>query len=282
MLDENGEGSDSGVIAAIETAIALKNKYNIRVINLSLGRDVFESYTLDPLCQAAERAWNAGIVVVAAAGNEGRDSSLNNDGYGTITAPGNDPFVITVGAMNTRGSRDRSFAIPTSYTSRGPTAFDHVVKPDLVAPGNLIVSLYAGAFTLNRHSPSNQVTHSLYKRDGDENPSSTYFVLSGTSMAAPMVSASAALMLQQDPTLTPDQVKARLLSTAYRDLIPYSFTYDQATGQAFFLQSLTCSRLAPDSSISQPPWLPPDPRRACPVARFLRRSLSIARVTCSS
>ena len=105
VLDENGEGNDADVIAAIQKAIALKDKYNIRVINLSLGRGVFESYTLDPLCQAVEQAWKAGIAVVVAAGNEGRDNSVGNQGYGTITAPGNDPFVITVGAMNTRGSR---------------------------------------------------------------------------------------------------------------------------------------------------------------------------------
>jgi serine protease AprX len=96
-LDQNGQGAESQVIAAIQTAIQLK-KYNIRVINLSLGRPVYESYTLDPLCQAVEQAWKAGIVVVVAAGNEGRNNSANTNGYGSITAPGNDPYVITVGA----------------------------------------------------------------------------------------------------------------------------------------------------------------------------------------
>src|SRR5207237_9790933 len=106
ILDQNGSDTDSTVIAAIQQAIALKSQYNIRVINLSLGRGVFESYTLDPLCQAAEQAWNAGIVVVVAAGNYGRDNSNNNNGYGTITAPGNDPYVITVGSMKTMGTKD--------------------------------------------------------------------------------------------------------------------------------------------------------------------------------
>jgi serine protease AprX len=101
VLDANGQGSDSAVIAAIETAIALKSKYNVRVINLSLGRPVYESYKLDPLCQAVEAAWKAGIVVVVAAGNDGRDNSFGNDGYGTISSPANDPYVITVGAMKT-------------------------------------------------------------------------------------------------------------------------------------------------------------------------------------
>src|SRR5207237_4425236 len=100
VLDQNGVGYDSGIIAAINRAIQLKSVYNIRVLNLSLGRPVFESYTLDPLCQAVEQAWQAGIVVVTAAGNLGRDNSFGEHGYGTIQAPGNDPNVITVGAMN--------------------------------------------------------------------------------------------------------------------------------------------------------------------------------------
>jgi len=89
------------------------------VINLSLGRPVVESYTLDPLCQAVEAAWKAGIVVVAAAGNDGRDNTFNTNGYGTIGAPGNDPFVITVGAMKTMGTTVRGDAMIASYSSKG-------------------------------------------------------------------------------------------------------------------------------------------------------------------
>ena len=122
VLDANGNGSDSSVIAAIEQAIALKNKYNIRVINLSLGRPVFESYTQDPLCQAVEAAWKAGIVVVVAAGNDGRDNSFGNEGYGTIMAPGNDPYVITVGAMRSMGTPSRTDDLVASYSSKGPIA----------------------------------------------------------------------------------------------------------------------------------------------------------------
>ena len=100
-LDANGGGTDSTVIAAIQQAIALKNTYNIRVINLSLGRGIPVSYTHDPLCQAVEAAWSKGIVVVVAAGNYGRLSVNGSNGFGTVTAPGNDPFVITVGAPRT-------------------------------------------------------------------------------------------------------------------------------------------------------------------------------------
>ena len=92
---------DSAVIQAIDRAIELKPFYNIRVMNLSLGRSISESYTQDPLCQAVERAWKAGIVVVVAAGNNGRDNSMGTKGYATITSPANSPFVITVGAMRT-------------------------------------------------------------------------------------------------------------------------------------------------------------------------------------
>ncbi len=102
VLDKTGQGTDSAVIEAIEAAISLQKKYNIRVINLSLGRPIWESYQLDPLCQAAEAAWKAGIVVVVSTGNQGRNESLNAEGYGTIEAPGNDSYVITVGAINTK------------------------------------------------------------------------------------------------------------------------------------------------------------------------------------
>jgi hypothetical protein len=115
VLDQNGQGTDSAVISAINWTVTNKTKYNIRVIKLPLGRPVYESYTLDPLCQAVEQAWKAGIVVVVAAGNEGRNNSKNTSGYGTITAPGNDPYVITVGAMKTMGTPSRGDDNVASY-----------------------------------------------------------------------------------------------------------------------------------------------------------------------
>jgi hypothetical protein len=94
---------------------------------------VLSSQATDPLCQAVEQAWNAGIVVVVAAGNEGRNNSAGTNGYGTITSPGNDPLAITVGAMNTVGTPARSDDKIASYSSKGPSQIDHVIKPDLVA-----------------------------------------------------------------------------------------------------------------------------------------------------
>ncbi|HJT86462.1 MAG TPA: S8 family peptidase, partial [Bryobacteraceae bacterium] len=224
VLDNNGNGVDSNVIAAIQAAIQLKNTYNIRVINLSLGRPVYESYTQDPLCQAVEAAWKAGIVVVVAAGNDGRDNSAGTNGYGTITAPGNDPYVITVGAMKTMGTTSRGDDLIASYSSKGPTLLDHIVKPDLVAPGNRVIStLGKGGHTLSHNYPQNDVT-------------GTYFKLSGTSMASAVVSGAAALVVQQNPSLTPDQVKARLMKTSTKNFPATSVATDPTTGVSYVSQ----------------------------------------------
>ncbi len=222
VLDQNGAGTDSFVIAAIDLAIQLSStgKYNVRVINLSLGRPVFEPAAYDPLCQAVEQAWRAGIVVVVAAGNEGRDNSVGENGYGTINSPGNDPYVITVGAMKTEGTATRTDDLIASYSSKGPTLFDHYAKPDLVAPGNLIVSTLPPGLTLSNAYPKNTIT-------------GNYFMLSGTSMATPVVSAAAALLLQQNPRWNPDQVKARLMETASKNFPVSSIAVDATTGASY-------------------------------------------------
>lgn len=237
VLDAFGAGTDSQVIAAIQRAIQLKSTYNIRVINLSLGRPVFESYTLDPVCQAVEAAWQSGIVVVVAAGNSGRDDTYGTQGYATINAPGNDPNVITVGATKTNGTPSRADDTVASYSSKGPTLLDHVVKPDLVAPGNRIVSLA---------SPGSDLVSSLTSLDilptttcllgiCTTGQSGKYLRLSGTSMATPIVSGAAVLMAQKDPTLTPDTIKARMMKTAWKGYPVNSWGYD-VKGQGHFSQ----------------------------------------------
>ncbi|MGO9087705.1 MAG: S8 family peptidase [Candidatus Sulfotelmatobacter sp.] len=225
VLDASGAGSDSDVIAAIQTAISLKNTYNIKVINLSLGRGVFSSYAQDPLCQAVESAWQSGMVVVVAAGNFGRVSINGSDGYGTVAAPGNDPLVLTVGAMKAMGTYPRTDDQIASYSSKGPTTFDHVVKPDVVAPGNLVVALDDHGSTLESEYPQNEVAGNYTNHD--------YFILSGTSMATPAVTGAVALLLEQNPNLTPDQIKARLMKTAYKTFPTSSTATDPTTGQTY-------------------------------------------------
>jgi serine protease AprX len=232
VLDQNGQGTDSGVIAAIEQAIKLQSTYNIRVINLSLGRPVFESYTQDPLCQAAEAAWQAGIVVVVAAGDDGRDNSMGTNGYATITAPGNDPYVITVGAMKTEGTPTRTDDLIASYSSKGPTLLDHVVKPDIVAPSNQVVSLLNNTATLPTSYPTTLISKNYYTPNGTGN-SGDYYMLSGTSMATPVVSGAAADLLEAQPSLTPDQVKARLMKNAYKAFPASSTVTDPTTGNVY-------------------------------------------------
>src|SRR6266852_2930140 len=238
-LDSNGIGTDSAVISAIQQAITLKSTYNIRVINLSLARGVYESYTLDPLCQAVESAWRAGIVVVVAAGNMGEYNGAGTNGYATVGAPGNDPYVITVGATNTGGTGSQAAQTMTSYSSRGPTSFDHIVKPDLVAPGNQVVSRMAsqGNSLLNSY-PTLAVYPCNVSRNncGSNFGSPQYMRMSGTSMATPVVSGIAALLLQKTPSLTPDQVKARLMKTAWKGFSQYTTATDLSTGISYTIE----------------------------------------------
>ncbi len=152
VLKGDGSGDTSDVIAAIDWAVKNRFRYNLRVMNLSLGHPVFESYRDDPLCQAVERAVNAGMVVVAAAGNFGKTA----DGkavVGGIVSPGNSPSALTVGASNSRGTAQRSDDVMATYSSRGPTAYDGLLKPELVAPGNRIVAAAAPGAYLTQTYP---------------------------------------------------------------------------------------------------------------------------------
>ena len=204
VLGADGTGLTSDAIAGIEWAIANKSKYNIRVINISFGHPVMEPSATDPLCEAVADAVAKGIVVVASAGNSGKSA----DGHmvlGSITSPGNSPLAVTVGALNTFGTVKRSDDGVASYSSRGPTRFDLAVKPDVAAPGNKIVSLQANGSYLPTFYPTLHLAGS---------GTNGYMTLSGTSMAAPMVSGGVALLLQGTPGLSPSQVKLALQNGA--------------------------------------------------------------------
>lgn len=223
VLDDKGQGTVSQVISGIQWAIENKTRYNIRVMNLSLGHPVGEGYATDPLCQAVEAAWKAGIVVVCAAGNGGRlnetqDPSDTNEGwgtaYGTVQSPGNSPYVITVGSMKQTDGLRINDKIAT-YSGRGPSRLDYVMKPDIVAPGNKVVSTDADGSYLVTHFHNNRVSKSEYWYNiTRKDPSDKYFRLSGTSMATPVVAGAAALMIQNNSALTPDMIKARLMISA--------------------------------------------------------------------
>jgi serine protease AprX len=201
VLGPDGTGLTSDVIAGMEWTINNRARYNIRVINLSLGHPVTEPAATDPLCEEVAKATSLGIVVVASAGNAGKSADGQHIVLGGIASPGNSPFAITVGALNTWQTTSRSDDSVTTYSSRGPTKYDMAVKPDVVAPGNKIVSLEAyNSFISNNFSV-------LHVAGWGTN---AYMRLSGTSMAAPMVSGAVALMLQGNPYLNPYQIKLAL------------------------------------------------------------------------
>jgi serine protease AprX len=192
--DGNGGAPTSAIMNAILWAVINKNTYNIRVINLSLQASVQESYRTSPIDAAVEYAWLKGIVVVVAAGNSGPDSALY--------APANDPYVITVGATDDQGTVATTDDVLAGFSSYGVTQ-DGFTKPDFVAPGKRIITTLAPNSNFALTYPSFMV-------------GTQYIRLSGTSVAAPVVSGVAALYVESNPTLRPGQLKGVLLATANR------------------------------------------------------------------
>ena len=187
----NGNTDLATLIKGLQWAVDNENTYSIRVLNMSLGFKPFESTVLNPLDQAVEATWNSGIAVVVSAGNAGPAN-------GTILSPGDDPLVITVGALDDMASTSASGDEMNDFSSIGPTNPDGWVKPDLVTSGRSVVSLAAPGSTIYNQNPSALI--------GSGN-----FVGSGTSFSSAITAGAAALVLADNPNLTPDQLKAELL-----------------------------------------------------------------------
>jgi serine protease AprX len=191
VADEKGDATVLDAIYGLQFVVDYKSTYNIRVVNLSLESSDPQSYKTDPLDAAAEAAWFNGIVVVAAAGNRGTDADAVD------YAPGNDPYVISVGGVDDQGTKNTLDDSIASWSSRGTTQ-DGFAKPDVLAPGAHIVSDLAPNSAFTTLCPT-CIVGGQYIRAG------------GTSMAAPMVSGAVADMLQVRSNLTPDQVKAAIV-----------------------------------------------------------------------
>lgn len=193
VLDKFGEGSTSNIIKGIQWAIMNKHKYGIDVLSISLGRPIERTRFLDPMTIAVQVAYRAGLSVVVSAGNEGNNPE-------TISSPANAPNAITVGALDDAGTPETSDDWVAYFSSQGPTKFDHLDKPDVVAPGVDIISC---------------------SHEGDG-----YVKMSGTSMATPFTAGLAALMKQVDPKIKPKQIKKVLMETAN----PIEYCRQQAQG----------------------------------------------------
>jgi subtilisin family serine protease len=194
LADANGATDVAQVIAGIDWVVQNKdrNGLNIRVLNLSFGTDGVQDYRLDPLTYAAEAAWREGIVVVVSAGNEGYGSAqLNNPAY--------DPYVLAVGGADGNGTYSVDDDTIEDWSSHG----DGHRNPDLVAPGASILSLRDPGSAIDLQHPTARVAD-------------RFFTGTGTSQAAAVVSGAAALVIQQRPAITPDQVKRLLMTTAQR------------------------------------------------------------------
>src|SRR5439155_1255712 len=221
----------SNIIAALDWVLANHTKYNIRVVNMSVGSSIHESAWTDPLTLAAKKVADAAVVVVAAAGNFGRNAAGQTQ-YGGISAPGNAPWVLTVGGSSTQGTASRGDDVMGGFSSRGPSYIDWNAKPDVVAPGTGSVSLAAAGSHFYQTKASSLLAGTI------ATASLPYLSLTGTSMAAPVVAGTVALMLQANPSLTPNAVKSILQYTAE------DRSYNGLTQGAGFLNAVGAVRLA--------------------------------------
>ncbi|MGI5245715.1 S8 family serine peptidase [Dactylosporangium sp. CA-139066] len=207
----DGATDVSQVIAGIDWVVAHRNdaNLNIKVLNLSFGTDSTQDERLDPLSHAVESAWKKGITVVVSGGNDGTTRSA-------LSMPAANPYVIAVGAADSKGTDSRSDDVVADFSSRGNTTR----SVDLTSPGRSIVGLRDPGSYVDVNYPTGLVPGDTTGR---------YFRGSGSSQAAAITSGAVALLLQQRPTLTPDQVKKLLTSTA--DAMPNAVALGRGAGE---------------------------------------------------
>ncbi len=244
----NGATDLATVLAGIEWTIVHRTSLHIRVLNLSLGIQPINSTMLNPLDRAVEAAWASGIVVVVAGGNAGPFN-------GTILSPGDDPLVITAGALDDNGTITPSDDSMPTFSSVGPTNTDGWIKPDIIASGRSVISLRAPGSTIDTSYPSARI--------GSGN-----FVGSGTSFSSAITSGAAALLLEAHPDAQPDGVKARLIGTAQPGPVGNPFVDGHGS-----LDVLDATRSARATLTQYPhPWSPPDPGTTVSLQRSWRVS----------
>jgi serine protease AprX len=201
VLDDNGKGSTSDVLRALEFAVANKAALNLHIINLSLGHPIYELAATDPLVQGVENAVRHGLIVSVSAGNFGINKKTGEPGYAGIASPGNAPSAITSGSTNMFDTVSRVDDRVSAFSSRGPTWYDGFLKPDIVAPGENVLSVAAVGSRLRKMQELRGNTGE-YKRQ------------SGTSMAAAVTSGVIALTVDINPKLTANALTAVLQSSA--------------------------------------------------------------------
>jgi serine protease AprX len=237
VMDDQGMARTSDVIAAAQWILRNKQQYNIRVANFSLHSATPSSFRWDPLDKAIEKLWFGGVVVVTSSGNSAVDGASSR----VTSGPANDPFAITVGALDLHNSASPDRATVAPWSTWGYT-YDGFAKPEVTAPGRNLVGPIPAGSTLAKERPA-QV---------DRTSEGSYMVLSGTSLAAPIVSGIAADILMLHPNFTPDQVKGALMVAALP--IRHALTHSAGVGEVF----------APDASALS---APPNPNLA--LSRFL-------------
>ena len=216
--DFGGEVDVTQVIAAIDWVVEHRNDpgFNIRVINMAYANDSLQSHTADPIAHAVEAAWKAGIVVVVSGGNSGGFVIQPSDSKG-LMHPARDPFVIAVGASETHGTPTYSDDTVAGFSNLGDGQNNQKRNPDVVAPGRSVVSLRVpGGFVDDNYADTGAVDVRMFRG-------------SGSSQSSAVVAGAAALIVQQRPSATPDQVKRLLMSSATP--LPGQTLQQQGSGQ---------------------------------------------------